>query len=256
MNVETLPLRGFLLATCFACLVPWAQAETPANERVFECRLASGPIKIDGKADELAWQQAPVIDEFVTGWAKGGPRAATSLTKARILWNDQGFYFLAEMADEDLYSDVTEHDGETWLNDVFEIFFKPADDKPAYYEFEINALNTQFDLYLPNRGAGNVRRFLKAHKFNLQTAVTLRGTLNNERDRDQGWTLEGLIPWTGLQLTGGAPSVGDRWRFTLCRYDYSVYLGDPELTSIALFKQANFHRVEDYPWVKFVGKSE
>ena len=41
-----------------------------------------------------------MIDEFVTGWAKGGPKPGTHKTTARMLWNDQGFYFLAEMADE------------------------------------------------------------------------------------------------------------------------------------------------------------
>jgi hypothetical protein len=248
-------VRGSLVAATWLVLVVPVIAQNPSpTDRVFECRAASGPIVIDGKPDDAAWKEAAVIDDFVTGWAKGGPRPATTKTKARMLWNEQGFYFLAEMDDEDLYADVTKHDGETWFNDVFEIFFKPADDKPAYYEFEINALNTVFDLYLPNRGQGNVRRFLGAHEFNLQTAVTLRGTLNRETDRDQGWTLEGLIPWRGLQMTGGAPAEGDRWRFAFCRYDYSVYLGDPELTSTAVFKQANFHRYEDYPWVKFVGK--
>lgn len=246
--VHTTNVLLFILAVAST-----TRAESP-TDRVFECRYANTPITVDGKADDAAWQAAAVIDEFVTGWAKGGPKPGTHKTTARMLWNDQGFYFLAEMADEDLYADVTERDGETWLNDVFEIFFKPADDKPAYYEFEVNALNTVFDLYLPNRGVGNVRRFLKAHDFKLQTAVQLRGTLNQERDRDQGWTLEGLIPWRGFELTGGAPRPNDQWRFTFCRYDYSVYLGDPELTAVAVFKQANFHRYEDYPWVRFVGK--
>ena len=66
-------------------------------------------------------------------------------------------YFFAEMDDADLFADIKEHDGKTWDNDVFELFFKPADDKPGYYEFQVNAANTQFDMFMPSAGRGTLR---------------------------------------------------------------------------------------------------
>jgi len=44
---------------------------------------------------------------------------------------------------------------------VFEVFVKPAVDKPAYYEFQVNTKNTQADCFIPRRG--NVGRFNKLH---------------------------------------------------------------------------------------------
>ena len=63
-------------------------------------------------------------------------------TKARLLWDREYLYFAAEMDDSDLYADVKDRDGMTWNNDVFELFFKPADDKPGYYELQVNAAGT------------------------------------------------------------------------------------------------------------------
>ena len=90
----------------------------------------------------------------------------------------------------------------------------------------------------------------------MVSAVKLRGTLNKYDDRDKGWTVEGRIPWTAFKPTGGRPAVGDRWKFALCRYDYSVYLERPELSSTAPLTQADFHRYEDYGELVFVGAKE
>src|SRR5262249_9423460 len=131
-----------------------AVAEPPAED---ECRWASGPITIDGKADEDAWKHAQVIDNFYLPWLGPKARKARTATKARLLWDREYLYFHADMEDSDLYADVTEHDGPTWDNDVFELFFKPGADKPGYYEFQVNAAGTIMDMFLPRRGAGGDR---------------------------------------------------------------------------------------------------
>ena len=69
------------------------------------------------------------------------------------------------MQDTDLYADVTEHNGPTWQNDVFELFFKPADEKPGYYEFEVNPANTTMELFIPLRGQRRVRPLSKDHAY-------------------------------------------------------------------------------------------
>ena len=48
--------------------------------------------------------------------------------------------------------------------------------------------------------------------------------------------------------------MGDKWRFALCRYDYSVYHERPELSSTAPLTFPDFHRYEDYGELTFVGK--
>lgn len=229
---------------------PVAAAAVPA----FECRFVAGEITVDGKADEPAWAGAQVIDAFQIPWAPAGPaREPRSATRARLLWDDEHLYFFAEMSDRDLYADITEHQGELWYNDVFELFFKPAAGKLAYYEFEVNAANATLELAIPARGAGGYPRFKRTTRVEMKTAVTLDGSLNDWHDHDRGWTVEGRFRWRDFAETGGAPKPGDAWAFNLCRYDYSVDFEAPELTCVAPLTRPDYHRYEEFVPLRFAG---
>ena len=240
---------------------PPARDEAPAVKRSLECRWARGRITIDGRINEKVWDDAEKIDNFVVFWQK---RKAKSATTARLLWDDRYLYFSAEMKDEDLYATVKERNGMTWNDDVFELFFKPAVTKEGgrrderalplqYYEFQVNALNTQLELFLPSRGAGGYGRFAPLTKLGMESAVRLDGTLNDYRDKDRGWSVEGRIPWTAFKAAGGRPEPGAKWKVALCRYDYSVAFENPELSSSAPLTLPDFHRYEDYNELVFVG---
>jgi glucose/arabinose dehydrogenase len=239
-----------------------AQAPADAKQAVpidYECHFTEGPIQIDGQADEAAWKLAVPVGEFAMPWVREGDSKAKTATRARLLWDREYLYFFAEMDDTDLFANVTEHDGVTWNNDVFELFFKPADDKPGYYEFQVNAANTTFDMFLPRRGAGGTDRFKADGTFDFQTAVSLDGTLNNWTDKDAKWSCEGRLAWKDFARTGGRPKEGERWKFALCRYDYSVDFEGPALSTSAPMKTnpfPNFHYFEDYSSIRFVGPSE
>jgi hypothetical protein len=219
-------------------------------DRSVECRWAASPIKIDGLTDEEAWSNAQVLQNFVAYWAKRTPKTGT---KARLLWDDKHLYFTAEMEDTDLYADVKERNGMTWTNDVFELFFKPKQDRLAYYEFQVNAANTPLELFFPSRGSGGYQRFAPLTRLGMESAVKLDGTLNNWEDQDKGWTVEGRIPWTAFAASGGKPKPGDKWKFSLCRYDYSASFEHPELSSTSPLTVSDFHRYEDFAELTFVG---
>jgi uncharacterized repeat protein (TIGR03806 family) len=218
----------------------------------FECRWAASPITLDGKADEPAWAAAQTFDHFYLPWLGEKSRPAKTATRARLLWDREYLYFFAEMDDTDLYADVKQHNGHTWNNDVFELFFKPAEDKPGYYEFQVNAAGTTMDCFLPQRGAGGFDRFKSDGDFHIEAKVALKGTLNKWQDKDEGWSVEGRIPWKDFIRAGGRPTENEIWRFALCRYDYSVDFEGPELSTCAPLTAASFHRYEDYARVKFV----
>lgn len=242
--------HSMAIAAALAALLAGLAPAQDVKERLVECRWAVGPIEIDGKGDDPDWQHAELIDKFGLPWLKEDARGAKTATKARLLWDREFLYFFAELEDHDLFADIVEHDGRTWLNDVFELFFRPAEDKPAYYEFQVNAAGTTLDIYFPRRGAG-----FDAQKsdgeFQWKTAVVRRGTLDDRTDRDEGWSVEGRIPWTDLMRTGGQPAAGEVWRFALCRYDYTKD-EKPELSSAAPLTQPSFHRLEDYARLKFM----
>jgi hypothetical protein len=228
-----------------------APTEKPPVVRRAECRRATGAITVDGQLDEKSWQRAEPLRNFAVYWEK---RPARGETTARLLWDDENLYFSADMKDEDLFALVKEHNGLTWEDDVFELFFKPAADRLPYYEFQVNALNTHLEMFLPSRGGGGYRRFAPHTRLGMVSVVRLRGTLNKWQDRDRGWSVEGRLPWSAFQATGGRPKAGASWRFALCRYDYSVTLSRPELSSTAPLTVPDFHRYEDYGELMFVGE--
>ena len=219
----------------------------------FECRFTETPIKITGKGTDSAWKNAQAIDRFYLPWLGDKARAAKTKTKAKLLWDREYLYFRADMEDADLYADIKEHNGQLWNNDVFELFFKPADDKPGYYEFQVNAAGAVLDCFFPRRNAGGFERFKNDTKFHIEAKVNLRGTLNKWADKDDGWSVEGKIPWTDFIKTGGRPDVNEKWKFALCRYDYSADFEGPELSTCAPLTKASFHQYEDYATLKFIG---
>ena len=157
----------------------------------YECYFTEGAITIDGKPDEEAWKLAHAVNDFTIPWARDGKTKPPTATRAKLLWDREYLYFYAEMDDSDLFADVIQHDGQTWNNDVLELFFKPADEKPGYYEFQVSAANVTMDMFLPRRGAGGYDRFKSDGEFDFKTAVVIDGTLNKWTDTDKGWKVEG-----------------------------------------------------------------
>ncbi len=255
MNTQ---IRLIAIALCITLLTfGWHASEgqpitpkQPATE--FECRFTKAPIKITGKGTDPAWKNAQSIDNFYLPWLEK-PRPAKTKTKAKLLWDREFLYFFADMEDADLFADIKEHNGHLWNNDVFELFFKPADDKPGYYEFQVNAAGAVLDCFFPRRNAGGFDRFKNDSRFHVEAKVNLRGTLNDWTDKDDGWSVEGKIPWTDFVKTGGRPEPGAKWKFALCRYDYSIAFEGPETSTCAPLTKPSFHRFEDYATLTFVG---
>ena len=231
-------------------MVSWAQE---AEEKIFECRRTEQAISIDGKANEAAWKGAQKIESFLLPWEKPS-RKATTQTRAKLLWDDTYLYFYAELDDADLQAVAKDQDGRLWEDDVFELFFKPHTDKPAYYEFQVNPLGTKLDMFYPQREADGYEKNRNVHPFKMLVKVALDGTLNQPGDKDKTWAVEGQIPWQDFKLTGGAPKLNDVWRFTLCRYDYSpTFEGGKELSVSAPKMEKSFHGHEHYAPLKFTG---
>ena len=42
----------------------------------------------------------------------------------------------------------------------------------------------------------------------IESAIEVRGTINDWSDQDKGWTVEGRIPWRDFLPTGGRPAPG------------------------------------------------
>ena len=192
-------------------------------------------IKIDGDVQKEVWQKAQWSRRFVdlvTG------DTALYDTRSAILWNDTHLYIAFVEAKLMNRGDIIFQE-----NDL-ELFI---DGEDCYYELEINAANTIYEVFFIWKDA-----YTKGSKFNipafdvhqpdaytfggnddradasfwrgthprgirwaftdyrmpgLETAVKIDGTLNDNSVIDKGWSLEIAIPWSSLELLANGRSL-------------------------------------------------
>ncbi len=198
----------------------------------YVCYRSGETITIDGKLDEAAWSKAAWSDPFVDieGDAKPSPRF---LTRVKMLWDRDYFYMAADMEEPHLWATLTERDAVIYHDNDFEFFIDPDGDSHEYYELEINAFGTEWDLLLvkPYRdGAPAVNAWDIA---GLKTAVDLRGTLNDPSDTDDGWRVEIAVPWKVLAECAHRPSPphdGDTWWVNYSRVQWRLDIADGSYT--------------------------
>ena len=208
---------AILLSTLLAS--PGPASDLPKR---YACHRAVGGPTINGRLDDPAWAAAAWTDRFVDieGDRRPAPRFGT---RAKMLWDDEYLYVAAELDEPHLRGSLLEHDSVIFRDNDFELFVDPDGDNHAYFEFEINALNTGWDLFLPKpyRDGGKADNGWEIP--GLKTAVHLDGTINDPNDVDRGWTIEIAIPWTAFARSGhrpGCPVEGDRWRMNFSRVEW------------------------------------
>ncbi len=205
----------------------------PETERVpytvYRCRT---PLVIDGRLDEPSWLVAPRSPRFVD--VIGGTPALYD-TRAAVLWDDYALYVGYWFEEPYVRAEITQRDGIIFSENDAEVFIDGGD---TYYEFEINALGTVYEVFyiwkdayqrsgrydvpefdLLTRDAvafgGNHDRsgtrfwrgshprglrwaFLDWDFPGLQAAVHRKGPLNDPTVVGQGWTVELAFPWAGM----------------------------------------------------------
>jgi hypothetical protein len=187
---------------------------------------------VDGSVTKVIWAQANWSRPFVD--MATGEKAEFS-TQSAIVWSDSHLYIAFKAEEPDLQADLTVRDSLIFLENDLELFI---DGRDAYYELEVNARNTIYEVFFIWRDA-----FTKGGRFpsdifdisqpdvytfggdydrtgasfwvgthprgtrwafknydlpGLKTAVSLQGTLNDPSDIDEGWSLEIAIPWESL----------------------------------------------------------
>jgi hypothetical protein len=212
-----LPLA--VLALAFA-----AFSQTP---RHYTCTRAATPIRIDGNLNDAAWQTATWTADFVDieGAIRPTPRYRT---RVKMLWDDRYFYVAAELEEPHVWATLNEHDSVIFHDNDFEVFLNPSGDTRNYFEFEMNALNTGWDLFLakPYRQGGKADNSWEIP--GLLTAVRVDGTLNDPRDRDRGWSVEIAFPWSAFASRAPVkrPLAGDVWRVNFSRVEWHTGIVD------------------------------
>lgn len=184
-------------------------------------------MQIDGRADEPSWQQAAWSDNFAD---IEGPEKPVPVypTRAKMLWDENCLYILAELTEPNVWSYYKTRDQIVFHENDFEVFIDPNRDTHNYYEFELNAANTLFDLFLPKpyRNGGPPEIGWNAAGF--KSAVSIDGTLNNPADVDKSWTVEIAIPFDALNKESAdqTPVGGTTWKIDFSRVEWQTEVVD------------------------------
>ncbi|KKO53901.1 carbohydrate-binding family 9-like protein [Paenibacillus sp. DMB20] len=215
----------------------WSGVPEPKIEyapKHYICGRAKGPLVLDGRVDKPFWTAADWTDDFVDIEGDLRPRPVKQ-TRVKMLWDDEYFYFAAEMIEDQIWATLTERDSVIFYDKDFEIFIDPDGDTHQYYEFEINALNTVWDLLLvkPYRDGGPP---VNAWDISgLKTAVHIDGELNRPDADNRKWSVEVAIPWSVLRECAAEsrpPIPGEFWRVNFSRVEWQTEVRDGEYRKV------------------------
>lgn len=204
---------------------------------------------IDGKADETSWQKAVWSDYFedIEGDRKPAP---TWQTHFKMLWDEQNLYILAELEEPNVWAYYVTRDQIVFHENDFEIFIDPDGDTHNYFEFELNAQNTLFDLFMPSpyRNGGKYDISWDAEGF--KSAVSIDGTINNPSDTDKKWTVEIAIPFSALKVNSeySIPKNGDNWKINFSRVQWQTEIVDGKYTKVKDPKTNRFLPEDNWVW--------
>ena len=207
---------------------PFPEPKIEYNPRIYVCYRASNNIQVDGKLNDPDWEQSAWTESFVDieGSLKPDPFLDT---KVKMLWDDTYFYFGAQMKEPHVWATLTTRDAVIFKDNDFEIFLDPDGDTHNYYELEVNALETEWDLLLLKPYHDQPRVAVDSWDIpGLITRVYVDGTINNPSDIDKEWSVEIAIPWKALEecAPNEYPKEGEQWKVNFSRVHWNTKIQD------------------------------
>jgi len=114
-----------------------------------EATVRQGPVEIDGRLDENAWDRAPTVNNFVQGIPTEGAPAAQP-TRVRFLYDDETLYVGARLVEPDprvIRSQLVRRD-QGGQYDYFTFMIDPNLDRQTGYLFRVGAAGNERDAFL------------------------------------------------------------------------------------------------------------
>lgn len=222
--------RAALLERIAASMAKQHEVFTKFPPPVALCpRVPFGSITIDGRLDEQAWQDVPVITGFHLS-ANGN--AESKATRVRLAWDARYLYVAFDVDDDQVIGTITERDGELWREDAVEVFIDANRDGMSYVEYEVSPRGVFYDAaiadyrpeieWVKDLNHIDIPMSIAIYKVrDTPYAVHVDGTLNEPGDTDRGWTCEMAISWRdierGTNVDRPVPRAGDVWHIGLFR---------------------------------------
>ena len=174
----------------------------------------------------------------------------TRKTTARVLYDDKFLYVAFDCEDPDVWGTLLKKDDSIYNEDAVEIFIDANGDGKTYNELQVSPHNTNFDAAFITRRS-NLEEAMK-WESGMKTAVTVRGTIDDDSDKDEGWSAELQIPLDRLyEVPRLPPQKGDKWRFNLYRLEHLVRRQQIEGQSFSPLFAGDFHHLPRFGWLVF-----
>ena len=212
------------------------------NEAIhYTCHKTQTSFEINGDLNKPEWNNADKSHRFVD-MVTGEPGLYD--TRSAALWDDENLYIAFWAEEPFVTANLQERDSIVFLENDLEVFIDGGD---CYYELEVNALNTIYEVFFIWKDAykkgsrfdvpefdlfkekamtfgGDYDRtgssfwwgrhprglrwaFLDYDMHGLKTVVKVDGKINDLTHIDKGWTLEIAIPWRSLQWLANGRSL-------------------------------------------------
>lgn len=210
-----------------------AAAEDSLPIYVYPCPEVSQAPIIDGRLDDPAWQQAPLVSGFVV-YGKGEV-LATVQTGVRVVYDQRALVFgvRCEEPSMDRLVPVNHARDEhaIFSSEAVEIFVDPAHSHSRYHQFAVNAAGSLYDS-LRTDSIWNSEA----------TAAAFLGP--------DFWSLELSIPWQSLQVE---PRPGAVVGFNVCR---DRHIGEQRQWTMWAHVTDGFHDPERFAHLVLSGTPE
>ncbi|MDR3713735.1 MAG: carbohydrate-binding family 9-like protein [Puia sp.] len=243
-----------LFVLCSGTLAAFSQTDTATIGRLLRAPLhyvvskTDTPPVIDGDLNDPAWKTAAWTEYFsdIEGDIRPKPLYAT---RVKMLWDDRNLYIAAELEEPNIWAYVANHDEVVFRDNDFEIFVNPDNNAKQYFEIEINAIQTIFDLFLPKAYRNGGGALVNWDAQELRKAVRIEGTLNDPKDKDRRWLVEYAIPIYAVSMgtTAETPVPGTLWRINFSRVEWDTDLKDGKY--IRRTDPATHHLLPEHNWV-------
>jgi len=250
-------MKNQYLTILFLALHFFAISQEISKPNQYVCYHINTPIKLDGNINDSVWELTKWTNDFID---IQGPshKKPTYQTKVKMLWDDSFLYVAAYIQEPHIWANITEDEKIMYVDNDFEIFIDPDGDNHNYYEFEFNALNKKWDLFLERPYRDSVKPDLKWNCKGLKHATKVYGTINNPKGKeDSAWTMEIAIPLNCIDK-----GVADQhiWRVNFSRVEWETRISGnrykklkkPENNWVWAPQWAiNMHRPEYWGYVQF-----
>lgn len=173
-------------------------------------------FELDGVGNQQQWKEA--------NWIELIQLDSCSLpynTKFKILYSDSGIYVLFSGIDHTITSTYTKDFEDLFRADVYEVFFHPEPKIPVYLEYEVNALNAELVLLIPNINKKTMG--WTPWKYTGKRRVVKKVQVHQTDNKMDSWTAELFFPFTlFVPLQNLDIKKGVCWNANFYRLDYDT----------------------------------